>query len=75
MIPTGETPWHMLQVLAPPGDGFSFSIFTKPGQEVILHLLEIDYSGIPEFVDYKERPAHMMSSGDRTITASRYIFN
>ena len=74
MIPTGETPWHMLQVLAPPGDGFSFSIFTKPGQEVILHLLEIDYSGIPEFVDYKERPAHMMSSGDRTITASRYAF-
>jgi len=75
MIPIGETTWYMLQVQAPPNDGVSFSIYTDPDQEVILHILEIDYSGIPEYVEYEERPAHMMSSGDRTITASRYIFN
>lgn len=75
MIPDGESSWYMFQVQAPPCEGVSFSIYTEPDQEVILHILEIDYSGIPEYVEYEERPAHMMSSGDRTITASRYIFD
>ncbi len=73
--PMGETSWYMLQLQGPPEEGVSFCIYSIPDQEVILHILENDYSGIPEFVEYEERPAHMMSSGDRTITASRYTFN
>ncbi len=74
MIPTGETSWYMLQVQAPPKKGVSFSIYTLPSQKVTLHVLQVDYSGIPGFVDYEERPLHMMSSGDRTINASRFTF-
>ncbi len=74
MMPIRETSWHMLQVQAPPKEGVTFNIYTQPDQEVTLHILENDYTGIPGFVAYEERPAYMMSSGDRSITAQRFTF-
>ncbi|MDR4988211.1 MAG: M28 family peptidase [Bacteroidales bacterium] len=74
MRPVRDTDWYMIQLLAPPAEGTSFSVFTRSDQEVHVHVLEVDYSGIPEFADYEKRPATMMSSGDRSMTGNRFTF-
>ena len=72
--PYEETNWHRFIYLAPPHEGFVIRFYTQPEALFTMQINEYDYSGIPSFIDYDERPQYMMSGGDYGLVSSRYKF-
>ena len=72
--PYEETNWHRFIYLAPPHEGFVIEFYSEPETLFTLHINEYDYSGIPAFIDYDERPQYMMYGGDYGLVSSGYRF-
>ncbi len=66
--------WGMFSYFALPEKGITLTVYTRPDQQIGFHLNTHDDSGIPGFMDYTERPSHMMSRGDQSITSRYYQF-
>ncbi len=69
-----ETNWHRFIYLAPPYQGFGIKFYTEPEAQISLHINEYDYSGIPAFINYNERPQYTMNGGDYGLVSSFYRF-
>ena len=71
----GSSGWYWFFYLAPPEEGILMSLYGEAGQEILLHLNEVDHSGIPAgILEYKPRPPHMMPAGDRSMVSHRFSF-
>ena len=70
----GNTKWRRFLYFAPPEQGITLTLYTAPGQNLQLHLNEVDHSGLPEIYEFAPRPPHMMSRGDRRIRSYSFEF-
>ena len=72
--PLRNSDWMRFMYLAPPDEGIILHLYTEPGEDIHIHLNELNYSGIPENIEYIKRPAHMMNAGDLTLISHSFVF-
>ncbi len=69
----GDSHWHVLRYFAPPEDGVLLTIYIEPEEKLLVHLN--DYvDGLPDFIEYVERPDYMMPRGDLSVASMRFVF-
>ncbi len=71
----GSSGWYWFFYLAPPEEEIQLSLYGEAGQDILLHINEVDYSGIPTGIrDFSPRPPHMMPAGDRSMISHSFSF-